>query len=101
MASRSTPTVLCSCSTSSAEVPPRRFPFRLTEPGYCIEVTQGRTPPPAGGTADGRPYTDTEEQALSLAGELRERVHRERETVATLRAYLSGKRKPPNEKPGR
>jgi hypothetical protein len=64
-------------------------------------VTQGVTPPPAGGTGDGRPYTDTEEQALSLAGELRQRVHRERQTVATLRAYLSGKGKPPDEQRGR
>ena len=53
-------------------------------------MAQDLTPPPAGGG----PYTDTEEQALFLAGELRERVQRERETVAKLQAYLTGSRTP-------
>jgi hypothetical protein len=35
-----------------------------------------------------RPYSDVEEHALSLAAELRQRVQRERATVAKLRAYL-------------
>ncbi|MDT7573160.1 MAG: hypothetical protein QOE05_3334 [Actinomycetota bacterium] len=45
----------------------------------------------------GRPYNEAEAQAMSLAGELRERVHRERQTVAELRAYLSGSRTTPSE----
>jgi hypothetical protein len=35
-----------------------------------------------------RPYSEAEQQALSLAEELRNRVQRERATIATLRAYL-------------
>jgi hypothetical protein len=44
---------------------------------------------------DARPYTETEEHALSLAAELRTRVERERATVAKLRAYLT-RREPPH-----
>jgi hypothetical protein len=50
-------------------------------------------PPPTGGVDEPRAYSDQEEHALSLAAELRERVRRERATVATLRAYL-GRRFP-------
>jgi hypothetical protein len=49
------------------------------------------TPPPLGGVEEPRPYTDVEDNALSLAAELRSRVQRERATVAKLRAYLSGR----------
>jgi hypothetical protein len=59
-------------------------------------VAQDRTPS-AGGVVGGRPYNEAEAQAMSLAGELRERVHRERQTVAELRAYLSGSRTTPSE----
>ena len=51
------------------------------------------SPPPMGGVDEPRPYSDQEEHALSLAAELRERVRRERATVANLRAYL-GRRAP-------
>lgn len=51
------------------------------------------TPTPADAAVDGAPYTATEVHALSLAAQLRERVRRERATVANLQAYLSGHRK--------
>ena len=54
-------------------------------------MAQDITPPPSGGVDEPRPYAEHEEQALSLAAELRTRVERERATVATLRAYLSAK----------
>jgi hypothetical protein len=58
--------------------------------GYGGVVAQDMTPPPAGGLEEPRLYTDVEEHALFLAGELRQRVQRERATVAKLQAYLSG-----------
>jgi hypothetical protein len=56
-----------------------------------MKVAQDMTPPPPGGVDEPRPYTDVEDNALSLAAELRSRVQRERATVAKLRAYLSGR----------
>jgi hypothetical protein len=58
-----------------------------------MSVAQDMTPPPPGGLGESRGYTEHEEQALSLAAELRARVKRERATVAALQAYLSGKLK--------
>jgi hypothetical protein len=57
--------------------------------GYARGVAQDMTPPPRGGLDGPHPYSDHEQQALSLAQELRTRVQRERATIANLRAYLS------------
>jgi hypothetical protein len=58
---------------------------RMHEPvcrGYTAAVTTADTSP------DGD-YTEAEASALSLAGELRDRVGRERAAVRRLQAYLS------------
>jgi hypothetical protein len=62
-------------------------------------VAQDPSPPPPGGLDESRPYTELEEHALSLAGELRERVQRERETVARLQAHLTGGKRQFRRKP--
>jgi hypothetical protein len=55
-------------------------------------VAQDLTPPSPGPVDGARPYSLAEEDALSLAADLRERVQRERATIAKLQAYLSGRR---------